>query len=243
MFIMLNQQAVSQTIRELTDIANQAKLAWSKGRTSSRTFGTPGGTFYSLLDETNETFEGIVRRLLKHADWSTKFSENHMIDRVRGVLGHAIDVGDTGSIATDFGDLLKQLQAYSAEHTVYVPIQGLAMMIPDINMGSIILRNVAGEFNSRLDQLCSRLEGFRAQRLPGIKVFAEFRAVAEPIRAEERAEDEARRVVDVLRYWMSWCTYPDGRFSVGLQAGCATEQDRRLQSILMAKRCGLVAKA
>jgi hypothetical protein len=215
---MLNQQVINQILRELTGIANQAKPGWTNGKTSSRTFGTPGGNYYSVVDETNEAFDGIVRRLLKHADWASKFSEKYIIEGVRSILGHAIDTGSTGLIATDFDSLLKRLEAYSAEHTVYVPIQGLAMMIPDLDVGSIVLRSVTAEFHSRLDQLCSKLKGFSAERLAGIKVIAEFHAVAEPIRAEERAEDEARRVVDVLRYWLSWCTYPDGRFSVGLQA-------------------------
>ena len=200
---MLNRSTIEQTVRELTGIANRAEPSWTQGKVSSRTFGTPSGNFYSLFDDVRDNFEAIVRRLLNHGDWSAKFSETHMINCVRNVLSHAIDAHSTDFIAPDFSDLLKELEGYSTEHTVYVPIQGLAMTVPDIKMGSVFLRSVVGDFNARIDEFCSRLEGFRAKNLPGIRVFAEYHAVAEPLRAEERAEDEARRVVDVLRYWMS----------------------------------------
>jgi hypothetical protein len=49
-----------------------------------------------------------------------------------------------------------------------------------------------------------------------VQVCAEYTVVAEQGRAAERAEEECRRVVDIIRYWMSFCTRERVFMSVGL---------------------------
>jgi hypothetical protein len=195
------------------------------------------GVGFGLLDEFVDEYEGLIRFLLAQGTWGEKFSEKYMELALRklivAVLGEAAEGGDLNRAASKQVEaLVAELDAYSEEHICYVPVVGLSVA-KEAAFGRVVLKTLSSsdveEIGDAVEsvimstqhteeekpQLAEMQRAIIGNHLEGV-VCAEFRVIAEPNRARERAEDETRRVLELLRFARP-ALYPENlQVAVGL---------------------------
>jgi hypothetical protein len=179
------------------------------------------GVAFSLGAGVSEEYDDLVRKCLNHADWGEKFSENYVEKSLRAILAEAMVNRESPAEARKkaskgLTSLVARLDEYAVEHTCYVPLAGLRLSSGDVELGQVVLEELTEERVNQLvgtvttilnaskhtedeKQALIRSEIHIIQGMQGW-VCAKFRAVAEPERARDRAETEARRVLDLLRF-------------------------------------------
>ncbi|MCK4408708.1 MAG: hypothetical protein KAW67_01395, partial [Candidatus Eisenbacteria sp.] len=167
---------------------------------------------FSLVDEFAEEYDSLVDDFLEEGDWSDKFGRRFVENRITELISAARE-SEPAEFEGVFNTAIDALEDYSQENTVYVPLAGVTLDVPELRVGGVVLRTMTEQWAQEtlkeldLPSESRKTAGGRAEikeapflhRLVG-NVCAEFKAVAEPDRARERAEEEARRVVDLLRY-------------------------------------------
>ncbi len=195
------------------------------------------GTAFTLLDNAADAYDELRREVLQESSWHDKFSESYIgraLDRVLAMLVRDNDSSIDGA-SRYFTSLADDFDQYIKRHTVYVALDGIRMVNDTpITMGRVILRRMSG---SNYDELLGQVQATTiantqytvdenreifenaARQLSVIKgaVCAEYEVVAEPVRAEERAKDEVRRIVDLFYYVIPYLYGPNFRVQIGLQ--------------------------
>jgi transcriptional regulator with XRE-family HTH domain len=146
-------------------------------------------------------------------EWGEKFSAQFVQDRMVPIV-LALHDSDIEGADRLVAVMFETMEAFDAEQTVYVPVSGVRIAVPEFPLGEIILRSAD---DGLLEELRARLADMRtkppegsatyeddrpndtASKLAG-KTAAVFRVVAEPIRAAERAEQATRRALGVLTF-------------------------------------------
>ncbi len=190
---------------------------------------------FALVDNMINDYEKLLERLLQREGWgwSEKFSEEYLGTAIKRILATFIKEGQTESAGRLFDQLSEEFDIYSQKYVVYVPLAGINLHTDSFSMGNIVFRKMT---NAYVDDLFEKMKSitmltlsplevkeahnaWTKQRLEGLKgtICAEFYAVAEPQRARERAEEEVRHVLDLLRYAISVLTLRGLNIAVGLQ--------------------------
>ncbi len=180
---------------------------------------------FSLTDEVVDLFNEIVKYTLNANNISLKFSEKYIRGRIESVLSSILNTEISEENAESlYNDLLSELNAFSDEYEVFIPIVGIEMEMDELSFGKISLlkgtakvhTKISDEISAVIDvsehtedekQNINRLQGELLARLNGM-TLSKFVVVAEPIRAKERALEETRRIIDVLRFSIP-AIYPD----------------------------------
>jgi hypothetical protein len=203
--------ALANDLAVLVDTAHRLSLG-------EPTFGIPTWTprklWYWLDEQQSLNYSGVVRRILGHKEWSEKFSEQYIRWAVKRIFDDALDNGNA-RIRPSLDELADQFDAYATEHLVVVPIQGLKLGLNELKVGKVVFKPVTNQYAVDLDSKHGLTPQYRLRGMD-VMVCAEHTVVAEQGRAADRAEDECRRSIDVLRYWMSFCSREGVRMSVGL---------------------------
>ncbi len=191
---------------------------------------------YYLLDDAADSYQDLYRRFLGKSEWRAKFSEKYIADAIHTILSQIWDGEDPTNVPMLVEDLVRTLDSYNEEQAVYVPLVGVAMGIESVQFGRITIRLMTDE---KVDELIREHEAkIRASSLDQEtqerslqratqalyeplrkKVVAEYRVVAEPTRAQERAEDEVHRVLDLLRYAIPHIFKKGVSIAVGMVGG------------------------
>ena len=191
---------------------------------------------YSISIEYQEKFNGLVRQFLKTSDWSNKFSENFISKRL-GTIFSSLIKKEAIDIENALADFIKELESYKTAETVYLHVIGISLD-RDLKVGNITLLNASAE--NLKDKLVGKLleqEKSHGEKGPFSDMFektmkenflgqtlSEFKVVAEPERAFERAKEETRRALEILRF-ASKSIYP---MSEDIRIGL--EDERRYSS-------------
>ena len=190
---------------------------------------------FALVDNMINDYEKLLKRLLQREGWgwSEKFSEEYLGKAIKRILATVIKEGQTESAGRLFDQLSEEFDTYSQKHVVYVPLAGINLHTDSFPMGNIVFRKMT---NAYVDELFEKMKSitmltlsplevkeahnaWTKQRFEDLRgtVCAEFYTVAEPQRARERAEEEVRHVLDLLRYAISVLTLRGLNIAVGLQ--------------------------
>jgi hypothetical protein len=188
-------------------------------------FGPRG--FFLLSPKGVEGRVDLVRHALRYADWAQKFSAEYLNTRLRDIIEiHATQGADQAKHA--LRSLVAELEAYAEEHTVYLPIFGIA--IPDAptrEFGGIVLHQATTAFLQRIAAEQS-FDAPYVKRQTDAEVRAEVRVTAEPTHAVVRAEERCTALIDTLRFWMA-CMTPKGTpCAIGLQGDVVTTERPRI---------------
>ncbi len=191
------------------------------------------GIAFILVDNAIHDYEKLLERLLQQEGWGGKFSEGYLDKAIRRILATIIKEGQANIAAHLFDDLCDEFYAYSQRQVVYVPLVGITLHADTFPIGNIIFRKMTSTY---VDELFEKFQSitmltlntpeekneynaWTKQTLESLKetVCAEFYIVAEPDRARERAEEEVRHILDLLRYAISVLYKKDLNVAVGLQ--------------------------
>lgn len=191
---------------------------------------------YSISIEYQEKFNGLVRQFLRTSDWSNKFSENFISNRL-GTIFSSLIKKEAINIENALADFIKEIDSYKTAETVYLHVIGIRLD-RDLKVGNITLLNASAE--NLKDKLAGKLleqekshrgkgqfsdmfEKIMKEKFLG-QTLSEFKVIAEPERAFERAKEETRRALEILRF-ASKSIYP---MSEDIRIGL--EDERRYSS-------------
>jgi hypothetical protein len=204
-------------------------------------------TSFTCTDEGWAAEQEVVKQLLGKHHWAEKFSEKYLHGKLTDILHQVVSARSTDLIAEAFGRLVAEYEGFTQERTVIVPLAGLQMEMDELAIGNVLLKNVKGEAAAQLTERCrsilmqtkntteqkhaffKNLDEHYLAKIRG-RVCGEVRVVAEPRRAEEIALEEARRVIDLLRFSILLLDRDKDKKVIGLQ-GEACEDTRATVSI------------
>jgi hypothetical protein len=195
----------------------------------------------NLVDGVADEYEALIKSLISEGDWGEKFSEKYLDKALRQLLGTLSAEEDLAEPAPSFvQDLVDRLDGYSRKQTTYVPLVGIQLDGDEYEFGQVTLETMS---EGKVEQLVKMMESAISssksaeevkseaivwnrpvlESLEGT-VCARFEAVAEPIRMRERAEEECRRCLDLLRYAIPSLYPKDLNVAVGLSGEVAPAQ-------------------
>jgi hypothetical protein len=233
---MMDQRKQAALARQIVRIAENTSDFGQTGKRRTRELSYQSVAF-ALLDDVADEYDDVIRRLLGHADWGEKFSEKYVDNSLRQLVAEILSEGESGTDASERASkgltaLIAHLEGYSEEHTCYVPLVGLRLGAGNVEVGQVVLKELSEEEVDRLvrtvvsiTQRTKHSEEEKQSFIPMQEnllrslqgtVCAEFRTVAEPDRARERAETESRRVLDLLRFTLPTLYSPNWNVAVGL---------------------------
>jgi len=181
------QEAILNRIIAISDSADTGSVGGNETGRSWEELGFPN----TRIDATGvEELARIADTLLSKQKWGDRLSAWYIDDRLSKVLvgGHR---GGRGQAAALLEELVREVQSFETEQTVFVPITGLTLMVPELRVGRVTIRKgppptVPADSNPG--------------RYLTERTYAEFRTVAEPIRAGERGAQETRHALEAITF-------------------------------------------
>ncbi|MHA1228772.1 MAG: hypothetical protein ACTSPV_18755, partial [Candidatus Hodarchaeales archaeon] len=201
------------------------------------------GIAFTLLDETVNKYESLAKNILHQNDLSHKFSEKYIERKLQSIIAKIIQSNEKEKYARKLlEDLINSLLSYNQEWIVLVPLSGLEVGLDSIKLGKITIFKMTQQ---KMEELLTQFDKITLatknttevkQRMIQMShnIFVEsllggacakFQAIAEPERAIERAEEETRRVLDILRYCIPFLYPSNLRVNVSLKG----ERNRQLR--------------
>ncbi|MEL6401631.1 MAG: hypothetical protein AAFR26_21530, partial [Cyanobacteria bacterium J06626_4] len=176
-----------------------------------------GNVKFSLLEQEQKQLQILVRKSIKKFDCSDKFTESTLEHFISELLISAVVGKKREEILNELNDLLAYIANFKNEVSVYIPIEGLRLQFDNLKIGEITFKKIsqtaflkiAGVHNTAPDWL-----------------FAEFKAIAEPNRALERAQEEAELAMDILRYALASLRNSDKEYAIGIEGEVAKSISR-----------------
>ena len=162
---------------------------------------------FGLLEQDLKNYEILVRKTINKIDSYDKFTESSLEDFIDELLVSAVIGRTKEEILNELNSILSRIENYNSEVLVYIPIEGLKLQFDNLKIGEITFKKISQ--NSIL-----KIAGHEAET---DWLFAEFRAVAEPPRALERAQKEAEFAMDILRYALASLGNSNERYAIGLE--------------------------
>lgn len=230
----MHKQTFKKYTSMLIEISNEAQKIGRKGEKRTEIIFSEGAGF-ALLDQTVDKYESLVKDILGQNDLSYKFSEKYIEKRLKSVIAKIIQSNEKERCARkSLEDLINSLLNYNQEWTVLVPLAGLELELDSIELGKITIFKMTHqrmeEFLAQFDKITlastTRMKAKQEMMRVSHDIFesllgdacAKLQVVAEPERARERAEEETRRVLDILRYCIPFLYQRSFRVNVSLKA-------------------------
>lgn len=234
----MREKTKQALLARIVSLAQNTSDPFTEGARRSRSMMTEGIAF-AFIDEYADLFDEVLRTLLLTDQWGDKFSEAYIEKALRRLLARILGDEDYSQAEAYFDALIAELDNYAVEWTAYVPLFGIDMWMDALSLGNITLGQVTAADSDKLVRMVEAAtaatknsseerEAFIDSERHSIdrhlrgKVCAVYKVVAEPQRAQERAETETRRVLDLLQYGVA-ALYPKSlRVVVGLQGEVAS---------------------
>lgn len=237
----MHGQIVKRYASAAVEICVEAQDFGKKGAKKTKVVCVEGAGF-ALLDQTVDKYESLVKRILSQNDLSNKFSEKYIERKLDSIIARTAQCDNKEEHAnTLMQDFVDSLLSYDKGWVVLVPLSGLEMGVDSIDLGRITIFKMTQqkmeEFLTQLDNIAlatkstmevkqeiirrnhSILEALRGD------TCTRFEVTAEPERAKERAEEETRRVLDILGYCIPFLYPSNLRVNISLKG----EIDRQLR--------------
>ncbi len=228
----MNQK--DKIVKKIIKLAENCSDPFVLGKRRSKIHSSEDIAF-GLIDDYADIFDEISRELLQKERWIEKFSEKYIDEQINKIIIKIIRDENSEKALEYFDQLVTEVEQYSKEHIVYVPLFGIELPNDPVKIGNITLKRMNDtEVEGLLEKLESIVLGtegtteskqknFEFQRddineYIKDKVCAEFKVVAEPGRSLERAEEESQRVIDIFRYAIpALYSSKDKQVVIGLQ--------------------------
>ncbi len=87
-------------------------------------------------------YEKLRNRLLEEQKWSEKFTEEYVDKSLKALLARLLKENNPKKTAEYFSSLADEIENYSEEQTVYLPLSNIQMKIDELSIGNIVLINM-----------------------------------------------------------------------------------------------------
>ena len=192
-----------------------------------------GSSPIRLIGDAAKQYEAVCEMMQNEVVWRDKFSKRYTEEIVNQVLSNLHRDSNTDKASEYLDDVIANLDNYTLEHNVYLPVDGIAMLVDELKLGKLLLKNMSGETLIHFEQkvvagIMQRspqrgneqlLAAWRRDALSIIrnKAVAIYTTVAESTRIQERAEEEWYQVVHILRYFIFLAYQKNWHIGFGLR--------------------------
>lgn len=241
----MNKEKVKIIAKELIQIINNRSNLSVQGEFKTRFFYHKGICF-TLIDDDAILFESIIRRILSDGTLGEKFTEKYVEKRILDIITDVIksDADEKKTYELSF-ELINELENYSTEFIVIVPIDGVKIDgYDEIEIGQVkffemdetktldyfsVIEQVLLRSKHEEKDIIIRKHRERFAELTG-SVCAEYKVVAEPDRAIERAEQQTKLALQIIGFGIP-LIYSD---NIDIQLGLKGEtiKNRRYTPVL-----------
>lgn len=197
----MNDKKLKAFAKDLVEVAQLLKSGDDPPLTARSLSFLAGETQVNLVNEDAAAFDELNGRLYRENGWGEKYSESHLADLLRSLLGRLYPANRQEDAEQGLARIVDGYNSYSTEQVVLVPMFGAELHLAEFRVGRVrLIKPTEAGLQERLGRNCFAPPGmYVLHQLKG-KVLAEYRTIAEPIRAKERAMEEARRGAELLRY-------------------------------------------
>ncbi len=192
-----------------------------------------GKLAFLLCDQTIDAYEDVVKTLLADEDWSSRFSEKFIEEGLNRILLTMTEEMTSANLKIHVTHLIEDLQSYSKEHVVYIPLTGVQIEGEPVRIGNVTIKEITDDelvsILERWERHFPEVSGGSIERQNNIRstqrnivealrgtTVTEFHVISEPIRARERALEETGRILDILRYSIPALYPPDSDVKIGI---------------------------
>lgn len=226
----MNPKAVSALAEKLNRVVDRAvPVADAHCEQGPHRMVIKGDISFTLSGAALDTYHDVVRTIVKDNEWGLKFSEKYIVSRIEEIICTTLRTPPPFETNQSLLQLAKDLDLFSEERLVYVPLSGIQLKEP-LELGAVRLIPFAETDVYELKKAILKIspnppesrqwmrDSFEKrvrEHLLG-RVCTEYKVVAEPQRAKERAEEESRRAIDLLRFSIPNLFSDDQRVRVGL---------------------------
>jgi hypothetical protein len=184
----------------------------------------------ALLGEAAQRFRAIVRDLVaKNPTWQRKLSETYIERQIGALVVIARTEGNNEHVQELLHAKIEELDNYSVEQTIWVPLAGIDIDSGELQVGMVKLLRVTETRIERMVEALFLADGSPTgeetdaqisqvrtwlQSLLGT-VCAEYRMQAESGKAIDQARIEIDRVLDLLRFALFALQDPAERIGIG----------------------------
>jgi hypothetical protein len=213
----MNKNKIKTIAGDLIKVINGNSPLSLEGKWKKR-FITYKGIVLNIIDEIADVFEAIIRNVLQEGNFGEKFTEKYIENKLLEVIKQCSEQGFTeDNFISVLENMIQDLESYNIEYFVITPTDGLkAGDVQELEIGQIKLfemnkekaagyldiieRVILGTKNLKEEQeiLIERTrEEFKD--LLGY-ICSEYKVVAEPKRAIERAKQQTKLALEILGF-------------------------------------------
>jgi hypothetical protein len=226
----MNQECLNRIAKQIMDVAAQAHPIDDHPPDIAKALFREGKG-YSLNKKADAILNKVIETALRF--WSDKYSEEYIRKRINNAVSLSIKNRNPTSAKEILTLLASEFDALHQEQIVYLPVFGLSLPMGELRIGNVIIYPGDGKKKHELletfisvvrktsgppekqDAVIARLrisieEAFKTHSI------AEFKVIAEPKRAIERAEEEVRRALEALRFAIPFLSAPERKIAIGL---------------------------
>lgn len=207
----MHHKAVSKIANALREVAASATPPTAGDRLPMRFHH---GVGYCLPHESASLYSEQIRTILGHADYSKKFTEAHLSKKLDAIFAELLK-DDSLDLEAQLQTLLQECDGFRGQATVYLALEGVQTNLC-LRLGSIRIVPGGPELIGQLDEQAASVITTSKSDEPTKEYIATFlrkdfegefardcaviySVNAEHGRALERAREEARFAVDLLR--------------------------------------------
>ncbi len=234
----MNKKTKDAIVRSIIRIVNNISESSKQGIRRTKIINRAGKTF-ALVDEFVDEYDGLVKRILQKEGWSEKYSERYLQDVIGELFVNILKEGTVQNTGQYFERIVTDYISFSQEQTCYVPLAGINIAMDALPFGKIILKKMTDalteEVAQKIESIIMLGTNTEEQKIKAVKslrekietlhgtICAEFKIVAEQRRARERAEEETRRVIDLILYSIPALYQRELRVTAGLFGEVSSE--------------------
>jgi Apea-like HEPN len=200
-----------------------------------------GDCTFAFSVEGVDHYNELAKIILGTEDWQKKFSEKYILNTANKILSKLLCENNLDKLSDCIEKLEEDCSNFSSRQVVYLPVTGICLdSNEEIKIGNVTFIQPSQDiFDGIITQAQPIIYSTRSsketqdflieelrQDLPvhfsrkNRKLLAKTSFIAEPIRAKERAEEEVRRSLEVLRIFIPLETIlskPEAKIQIGLE--------------------------
>lgn len=232
----MHPNAVEAVVTQLTKVAEGLVYPAGFPNAGKKILeGTDPTSWWEQSVESIEAERGLVEQLLGKQKWGRKVSERFLRKKIDEAITKVLETRSTAHLQGVVDDLVREVEGLDKRRVVLIPFTGLEMKdVPEFELGNVLIKDMTGNRAAEtlelhrsivmknphytVEQKHNLFERYKqhVEKVTG-RVCAEYRVVAEPIRAQELAVAETRRAVDLLRFAVLNLRKSGSKYVIGIQ--------------------------
>lgn len=208
----MSYHAAKAFAKKMIEIASHAIKESSDESQPPSSFNMHDGIMYALPPQQQKAIRELSQQLIKTPKAKEKISEKYALKTTRKIFAGVISA-DTPSVhdtSVEIAEAMTAMEQYEVEQTVYLRVRGLRLAQP-LTLGNVEFVMCSAEVANKhiadiyekvglsLDNGDQRLSERFAEYF-SYNCLAITKVLAEPFKAFERAHDETRRSLEILRF-------------------------------------------